>query len=633
MIKTLLFRYLITLVGKLPLPALQFLGAILGSLLWFSRSRMAMVSMENIDRSYPELSDQERQRLAKQSLQETGRTIFETTLAWTRPLNQCRQYIIAVRGKTAVDSLQTAGTGLIFIIPHLGNWELINHYLGAEYGLTHMYQPNRNPHLDTFIQACRARTGTQFVVANAAGIKAQITRLKNGGTIGIMPDQEPAIHAGQFADFFGIQALTNTLATRLCKRTGAKIVFAFCQREPAGNGFSITLTPLTRCATIKPTSPQPPAAITALTITSLASERAASEKTATAELLTKDVTATQPTAEIAFDLNQLNQGIESAIREVPAQYLWSYKRFRTRPHGELDFYQFTNHPLRTYLEIQFITTYLRLTKLLSHKIIVTLARRVNPLAMIILRRRSKINRVNLALHQPPPNQHDIDTLQRCSMQALVETAFETGKIWLSDDQRFQSMCITVEGSHNFTTKGALVFTPPLGNREIVMRYLGKNHQTLEYYHPNSLTSLDQLIRKQRNRMGIGVLNHGETGLQECRQKMAVGQVITLCPDQQPRLRGGVFVPFFGCPALTSTAMPRLIRETQATPIFAVAWREAAGFRLQFQPCTVNRHASDKDLLTQINQQLEALISQNPCQYRWSDKRYNIRPRGHPKLYR
>ncbi|MFN3236555.1 MAG: hypothetical protein ACE37D_05795, partial [Pseudomonadales bacterium] len=84
MLKTYLLRILIFLVGRLPLGSIRALGSGFGTLAWLSRSRMWLVSKENIDLCYPNLDEHRRLVLAKESLRETGKTMTETCYAWTR---------------------------------------------------------------------------------------------------------------------------------------------------------------------------------------------------------------------------------------------------------------------------------------------------------------------------------------------------------------------------------------------------------------------------------------------------------------------------------------------------------------------------------------------------------------------
>ena len=94
---------------------------------------------------------------------------------------------------------------------------------------------------------------------------------------------------GVFAPFFGIQTHTPVLLNRIAERSGAEILTVFAERLPKGRGFHIQIQ-------------RPDRAITGET-----PEQAA-------------VT--------------LNQEVERCVRQLPAQYQWTYKRFKTRPSEE-----------------------------------------------------------------------------------------------------------------------------------------------------------------------------------------------------------------------------------------------------------------------------------------------------------
>ena len=294
MLRTLLYRGLIFVLGQLPLKALRTIGVALGTAAWLLRSRMWLVTKQNIELCYPHLDQHRTKVLSKQSLQETGKTILETCFAWSRSTETVLARITEVLGQDPVDQAIKDGLGIVFVIPHQGNWEVINHYLGKHYGLTHMFQPNRSKALDKFVQERRGKTGTQFVPADRSGIRSQLSIISKGGCIGTMPDQEPTVHTGQFTPFFDIPALTNELIKGYARRP-CKLFVAVCERHQ--KGFQIQFDEL-------------------------------------------------PESDDQNILNTMNLAIEQAIRRKPAQYLWSYKRFRTRPDGELDYYKEDQHPIR-----------------------------------------------------------------------------------------------------------------------------------------------------------------------------------------------------------------------------------------------------------------------------------------------
>ena len=579
MLKAQLFDLLLKASSKVSLPVLQQTGKLLGLFLWYSRSRMALVTMQNICLCFPHLPANAQRRLAKTSVYETGKTILETTFAWKAPNNLCLESIRSVENEGIVSAAIERGRGLIFVIPHLGNWEMINHYLGAHYGLTHMSLPYPNVSINRMIEAYRSRTGTRFVSIDNGGIRTQLKTLLAGGTIGSMPDQEPSVFSGSFANFFGQRALTGTLIGWFVKMTGCEAIVAYCQRLDDGTGFKVVFAPTTIRDAANP-------------------EQA------------------------------LNQSIEQSIRQLPEQYLWSYKRFRTCEAGGVERYQFPPGKIRMAAVILVLRSFFQASRPLRGAATTLVAVPAAILLRFFQLKAARVSRINIDQCFSSWTKEERRRLERNSLVEYAKTGLETGKIWLSSD--LTHLHRPVQGLEHLTGP-AVVLTPPLGNRELVMRYLGQHYHCTEYYHPHPSGALDSLIRRHRTSMGISLVDHTDGGVQVMNKELTKGHIVTLCPDQQPRVRGGQFIEFFGVPALTTTVLAQLA--AQHPIVFGVAIRETGTFRLHFHPCKVNPAADIGIILNEINKQLEEIINPHIEQYRWSDKRFNIRPRGVAKLYK
>jgi KDO2-lipid IV(A) lauroyltransferase len=279
-------------IGALPLTLAQRLGAVAGALAWRLPTSAARITRLNVDLCFPGIDAKERASLARRSLAETGRLIAEYLYFSRAPEARWRQCVEAVVDAALLQPDTARSRGVLVLVPHFGNWELLNLYLGREHGLIAMYEPRRDAVLERTILESRSRTGSTMVPATPLGVRALYRGLQSGRVVALLPDQVPSRAAGVFAPFFGLPALTMTLPHRLVRRTGARVVLGCAQRLPGGR-FEIRF-----------------------------------EDLGDALAVTSEVEAA----------TALNRAIESVIARAPAQYQWEYRRFRRRPAGHVPVY-------------------------------------------------------------------------------------------------------------------------------------------------------------------------------------------------------------------------------------------------------------------------------------------------------
>lgn len=280
----------------LPVRSLQVLGGALGAAAARGRGRMREVSELNVAICLPELEAPARAALVRRSLVETGRTAFEMGAVWGRDLEALGSMIASIEGDGLVDAVRASGRGAVLFLPHLGNWELFSHVLSRHGDFFALYRPARIAEVDRVMLGARERSRCSMIPATAQGVRRALTALRAGELLVILPDQEPVRDHGVFAPLFGVPALTMTLACKLLARTGAAALFGTARRRSDGR-FAVHV------------------------------------RTAPDDL-------GDPDLEVATAA--MNREIEAAVRSCPEQYQWSYKRFRTRPEGELTPYRATN---------------------------------------------------------------------------------------------------------------------------------------------------------------------------------------------------------------------------------------------------------------------------------------------------
>lgn len=278
------------LCACLPLSRAQALGRFLGAVMWRFARRTRLFAECNLALCLPELSETEREALARESLAHLGMAFTEAGALWLWPQERLARIPCSTVNEELLDAALAAGRGVLIALPHLGAWEFLNPYLIARgVPFMAMYRPARLPELDGLMRGARERMGATLVPANAGGVKALMRHLAQGGLSVILPDQEPEASGGVYAPFFGLSALTATLYSRLLAKTGAAPLFAYVERRAGAAGYRVHF------------------------------------HAAPAGLADAD-----PVVAAAA----LNRGVEECVRALPAQYQWTYKRFSTRPAGQ-----------------------------------------------------------------------------------------------------------------------------------------------------------------------------------------------------------------------------------------------------------------------------------------------------------
>ena len=283
---------LIKILAYLPLPISRFITKFFAWMSYQCKSASRRVTEINLRLCFPDMSDQDRQVLARNSMIASGQLVAETARVWIRPTRNLLSMIKEVNGASIIQQLnEESQSGSILITPHLGNWELLSVYLPSVTKISALYRAPNIAELGPIIVAGRERAGLNMIKSSKMEIRNMLLALKRGENIIMLPDQMPQFGSGVFAPFFGNQAYTMTLLQGLAQRTHAKLVMATCIR--ISNGFKINLSNV-------------------------------------------DIDLSLSNELFA---EQLNMRMQEEIVKTPDQYEWAYKRFKATKAGELDIYQ------------------------------------------------------------------------------------------------------------------------------------------------------------------------------------------------------------------------------------------------------------------------------------------------------
>jgi len=277
--------FVLWLIHFLPMRWIGALGAGLGWLLYqFGRGHVTRV---NLGLAFPEMTDAQRDALGLRHFKMLGRNALELSImVWGSE----RELLDLVR-LDGIEHLAKAAEGgqpVIVLAPHFIGLNMGGVAIAHAYpGTASIYSKQKNPVLDRIFLTARTRFGNPFLVSRQDGLRSVIRVIKTGKPFYFLPDMDFGIRDAIFSPFFGVPTATITALPRLAKLTGAKVVPVVTYQ--VGDGYVGRLYPAWE---------------------------------------------NYPTGDLEADVRRLNAFIEDRVREMPEQYFWAHKRFKTRPPGE-----------------------------------------------------------------------------------------------------------------------------------------------------------------------------------------------------------------------------------------------------------------------------------------------------------
>ena len=276
---------LIWLLHFLPLAALSRVGAALGMLLYaLARARRGVV-LTNLRLCFPELSERARRNLARRHFRAFGRSLLEHGILWWGSKPRV-QRLVQVEGLEHWRGI--AGRPVILLAPHFVGLDMGGIRLAADYRLNSVYSRQKSAAADAILSQGRTRFGQTRLFARQDGIRPMIKSLKSGEPFYYLPDMDLGSRDSVFAPFFGVPAATITALSRIAQLAGAEVVPCVTRQLPGAAGYVVRLYP---------------------------------------------AWADFPSGDPGSDARRMNAFIEARVREMPEQYYWLHKRFKTRPAG------------------------------------------------------------------------------------------------------------------------------------------------------------------------------------------------------------------------------------------------------------------------------------------------------------
>jgi KDO2-lipid IV(A) lauroyltransferase len=278
------------LIIALPWSWRMSVGRTIGWLLYQLSGRRRSIAQTNIALCFSHLTAAEQQHMVRQTFADNGIGIIETAMAWWSSRKDL-SHRASIEGGQLIDQAQAQGRGVLLVVAHYTGLDLGGSLLAPSYPYYATYQRHSNTLMDSIIG--RGRLNNIPGIVEREDVRQVVKLLKQGKIVWLAPDQDVGPDRSVFAPFFGIDAATTPIISRLAAATGAKVLQFSYHRTHQDQRYLLTIS---------------------------------------------DDLANIPSGDLVADATTLNAAIEEKIRLKPSQYLWLHRRFKTRPGNSPDIY-------------------------------------------------------------------------------------------------------------------------------------------------------------------------------------------------------------------------------------------------------------------------------------------------------
>ncbi len=274
----------------LPARLLAVAGDAIGTAaFWLIRERRRVTRI-NLAKCFPDMDARAREALARAHFRSFCRAVLDRTILWWGSRERIERFV-RIEGLEHLRALN--GAPALLLVPHFAGLDAGLMRLVLETRVAGIYANPKDRVLGDWLRRGRGRFGNLQQISRQEGVRAGLPWIRQGWPFYYLPDQDYGPRGALFVPFFGVPAATMPGLSRIARLTGAKVLPCVTRMLDRGAGYVLTI--------------EPP-------------------------------WDNFPTSDLAADTRRMNEYIERRVLEMPEQYLWMHKRFKTRPPGEERFY-------------------------------------------------------------------------------------------------------------------------------------------------------------------------------------------------------------------------------------------------------------------------------------------------------
>ncbi|TAL92869.1 MAG: lipid A biosynthesis lauroyl acyltransferase [Paraburkholderia sp.] len=276
---------LLRVLAFLPYGIVARFGVGLGSLLYRIPSSRRRVVHTNLRLCFPDMSEIERENLARAHFRHVIRSFVERGTQW---FGNAKSLARLVEVESAIDLAQTHEHPTIFVGFHFVGIEAGCMMYSTRHPVASLYTPMSNAMFDAMALRQRGRFGTEMI-PRSNSVRQALRALRAGKPVMLAADMDFGLRDSVFVPFFGVEACTLTSVSRLAKAGNARVVPFVTEVLPEYRGYRLKIF---------------------------------------------DALSDFPSEDPAVDARRITEFLEAQVRRIPDQYYWVHKRFKHRPEGE-----------------------------------------------------------------------------------------------------------------------------------------------------------------------------------------------------------------------------------------------------------------------------------------------------------
>lgn len=266
------------------------LASVIGDVLWLLVRPRRRITLANLRACFPQMNERERRVLGRRLFRNIARSALDHSVLW-RGSREAVERLVQVEGAQYLSD--PANRPLILLAPHFVGLDAGGSRVNTLVRGVSIYAQQSNAAWDAKLLEGRRRFNDPVLIPRrgASELKEVLRAMKAGLPFYYLPDMDNGATNSIFVPFFGVAAATIPMVSRLARLNGARVMMAVT--EMTADGYLLHF-----------------------------------------EAPWQDF----PGASVEADTERMNREIERWVRRLPDQYLWTHKRFKTRPPGAAPLY-------------------------------------------------------------------------------------------------------------------------------------------------------------------------------------------------------------------------------------------------------------------------------------------------------